>query len=481
MKGKATIEVFDKNGLLKKKIEKENLITNAIDTIINPPFPEWFGCYNNNITPHQIYCPIHKDVLGGIFLFNRHRTEDVNHIIPTSEDITSYVGSAGTNYPNGKTTKVKGSLNLNETGLVENGWKYVWDFNMTGAYSFNSLSLTSASAGNCGLDYDINDEPATKGEIFGRYGVELNGVNNNNAASAGSQNFTNIPKTNINENGHLCFISDDCKTLVFVKSANNAYNLTKYKFKDKIGVLNYFSSISSSDYISEYNNWEKEFIYEVSPTSATIKSDLNSFYWEDNYIYSVHTTYNSADSVLVVNYIKIDVESMTIVDERVFNLSTDTTGINSYLISGNKLLLNDGAKDRILIVNLNNNSIEDTIQYTAIHSSYACYLMKFSDTLIGLYESTSPRYIYLVDLETKTLLFSKLSNITNSNTDTTRFMNAKRIGNSPIYISKSYYTTDKLNCINLNIFEGYLASILNIDTVVKEEEDTLKISYTITN
>lgn len=491
MKGKATIEIFDKNGLLKKKITKENLITNAIDLIINPPFPDWFGCYNNYITPHQIYCPIHKDVLGGIFLFNSHRTEDKNHILPTSEDITSYVGSAGSNYPNGTTNKVKGSLNLNETGAVEilnetgeveKGWKYVWDFNMKGAYSFNSLSLTSASAGNVGLSWDRTNDSAAKGEIFGKYGVQLDGTSNNSIDSAKGKNFTNIPYTLVSEDGHLVYISDDCKTLIFAKYVNKSYNLTKYKFKDKIGITNYFSSITSKNTITEYNNWEKELIYEIVPQSAALISDLTkSLFWEDKYIYSVYTTYNSTDSVLVINYVKIDVESMTIADERVINLSTDSTSTNSYVIVENKLILNDGSKDRILIVNLNNNSLEDTIEYTSIHSTYACYLMKFSDTLLGLYESTDPRYMYLVDLESKTLLFTKLSDVSSDNTDTTRLMNSKRIGNSPIFISKSYYTQDKINCINLNIFEGYIASILNIETITKEEEDTLKISYTITN
>jgi hypothetical protein len=479
MKGKVKIELFDSNGLLKKKIEKDNMITNAIDSIINPPFPDYFEIYKSSkINHHRIYSPIYKNLIGGIFLFNSERTENVNHILPMAEDFNSYVGSAGGNYT-GTTEKVKGSLNLNESQELETGYKYVWDFGTGKSFSLSSLSLTSRNSGNIGLDVDFTND-TSKGEIFGQYGTSLTGTSNNPSAVQYTQMLSNIPQISLKENGTLCFISDDFKTVVFGTHSNNSYNLTKYNFRDNMSLKDDFNT--SSYNIDDYTNWEKDLVYTITPTTTLLSTSLEYTYFEDNFLYSVNNVYSSTDKLLTINFTKINIDTMTISEEKVFNISLDTySNTNSYVVCGNKLLINDGKLDRITIINLTTEELEDIITYTTLDTSYDCYIMKFTDTLIGINRGYQTNYVYLLDLTTQKKFLNKMT-LSSTGTKYTNFINMKRLGLSPIFVNRSIVSGNpEYNCINFNLFEGFFASIINFDTIHKSETDTLKITYTITN
>ena len=480
MKGKCKIEIFDKNGLLKKKVEKDNIITNALDEIINPPFPNYFECNNSiKILPHRTYSPIATNLLGGILLFNSHRTEDVTHIMPDS-DFNSYIGSAGSSFT-GVTNKVKGSLNVNESGVIENGYKYVWDFGTTvPEFTFNSLSLTSTNGGNVGLDFDLDNDTGTKGEIIGKYNQKLDGTSNNPMAIADNSSFSNLYMSSVSKNGRLVYMSDDFKVAIFGTVANNTYTLTKYNFIDSIRINDDFDANSND--ISSYPNWEKELIYTITPTSATLNTDLTQLFWEDNYIVSVASSWNSTTKILIIHFVKIDVDTMTIVEEKSMQFNTLTTfgGFNSYILCDNKLFINDSSNKIVYIINLDTEEIEDTMSYTQRNSSYALYLVKFTNDLIGLYQgSTSSMYIYFFDLINSKMYVNKLSGKSTSNWNSHSFRNVKRLGNSPIFTSVS--SKSDSDAINFNIFECFLASILNVEEIHKGADETLKITYTITN
>lgn len=474
MKGKVKIELFDKDGLLKEKIEKENLITDGIDSIINVPFEDFFECYNSTkINTHRIYSPIVNNLVGGVFLFNSHRTADKTHILPTAEDLSSYVGSAGGTFT-GTTSKIKGNLNLNESGEVENGYKYVWDF-VTGSFNLASLSLTSRNGGNMGLDFDLDNDTSI-GEIFGKYGVALNGNSNNSVSVGDSSRYTNIPKIKASTDGKVCYVSDDFKTMVLGTYSNNTYTLTKYNFVDSMRVNDNFNTTTES--IADYSNWEKELIYTITPTNASLLSSFDTIYWEDNYIYSVNLVKNG--TTLTVNYVKIDVTTMTIAEEKVFDITFDTYGSsNCYVICNNKLLLNDNSLNKLYIINLDTNSLESTLSYET-RDSYALFIVKFSNDLIGLIRGYRSNYIYLVDISTLQMTKNKISSLNTTSIDNFSLKCLKRLGNSPVFVSKS--STSTYDYFNVNIFECFFASIFNLDTTIsKADTDTLKITYVITN
>ena len=94
MRGQVNIKLFDENGNLKKEVEGHNLITNALNYLFNPPFPEFFECYTPTAyksNPINYYTPIAGNSIGGVMLFNETRDESINHILPNSEDFMKYI------------------------------------------------------------------------------------------------------------------------------------------------------------------------------------------------------------------------------------------------------------------------------------------------------------------------------------------------------------------------------------------------------
>lgn len=475
MKGKVKIQLFDKNGQLKKEVEKENLITD-INGLLNP-FPSFFECYNETkINHYRTYCPIFNNLIGGIHLFSSNNREvSTTHMMPTFDDMKSYITSAGMNYA-GNSTKNKGTRNLNESGVVDGGYKFVWDFSK-GEYDVGSLSLTSAVGGN-GFDFDLTNDTTSVAEILVRYNIPLDGSTTNNFAVGGTAAYTNIPLNKFSTNGNIVYVSKDFKTMICATYASNSYTLTKYRFRDNIKLSDKFPI--DTYVFADYTNWEKETIVTIAPSSLTLKNSFDKNYWDDNYIYSLSYKYTSPN--LVLDFIKIDANTLTIAEEKQITLSiSEFSNINSYVICKNLLVINDGTKDKIHFINLNNNTLEGTHSYTP-RDTDPMYLIKFSDEFICVVKGFN--YFYGIFLNHNNLGSSiikeyksaKASGTGNSSFTTNNLM---QINHLPIFVTQS---KGSYECFNVNIFTPYFASILNLDEIIhKGETDNLKITYTITN
>lgn len=144
MKGKAIIELCDKNG--KKVQEEHNIVTDIFRNITdgalristNPvlgllalPFKKFVG----------------KDMFGGIQIFSEHH-ELNNKIIHRTQNPLSV---AGGNYSN--TDSDRGNLNTIESMPITKGYRWVWDFSTSQSNgSIKSLSMCTLSRGNKILD-----------------------------------------------------------------------------------------------------------------------------------------------------------------------------------------------------------------------------------------------------------------------------------------------------------------------------------------
>jgi len=483
MKGHCKIEVF-KDNKLQKIIEKDNQITDAINQVLNSPFYNYFECNNTTkINPLTTYSPIYTNLIGGLFMFNSIRDENPNRdTMVTPQDLNSYIGSCGGPFT-GTTDKIKGSLNQNESGVVfdsnnkANGYRYVWDFGTGKSFNFRSLSLTSLNAANAGLSWDNVNDTTTKGEVFGKYNQKLDG-NANSLSVRNSNNLTNVPNIASSE-GDICYISDDFKILIVGTLANNSYTLTKYNFRDSIKLTDNFGA--TTGVMSDYQNWEKDLIYSITPTSAILVA-THRIIWEGDYIYSISPSWNNTTKILTINYVKINANTMEIELEHIFTIDSLTQFSASnftYVICGNKLLLNDGDYDKLYIINLDTYTLENTMSYTTLNSN-VMNIIKFNNDIVALMMTGSASsYMYMIDLVNMKMYLQKLSGTNFSNIDGIHQKCLKRIGNSPIFVGKS---SDGVDYLNVNLFEGFIASILNLDEdIAKAEDETLKITYTITN
>ena len=155
IKGKATIQIIDeKSGEMVREIHEENMITNAVDTILNPPDYIETGMDAEN---DRSYNPL-RDFLGnladtafrGVIVCRDKIPEDGNNMmLPwTNEE----VGHAGISNTNPDTTI--GTYNSNESGRIENGkgYRHVWDFASDKANGeIGCICLTNKDGGTCGM------------------------------------------------------------------------------------------------------------------------------------------------------------------------------------------------------------------------------------------------------------------------------------------------------------------------------------------
>lgn len=155
MKGITKIELFDaETGDKTNEVVEENMITNALNNILNPPLQPLLsgdGTRPQSVKDvgffmHGIY-PLHETLLGGIMLFSEKPEENANNIIPTVQVAQSCVGYAS-HSASAVESNMRGSFNGAESGAVENGYKLVWDFTPSQALGLiSSVCLTSAYGG----------------------------------------------------------------------------------------------------------------------------------------------------------------------------------------------------------------------------------------------------------------------------------------------------------------------------------------------
>lgn len=484
MKGQVKIQVFNKDGLLKEEVTKDNLITDAISEILNPSFPEYFYGYFAKPNLYNAYTPLANNTLGGILLFNSFRDASKSHMLPTSEDFVSYIGSAGGSWTSSTTNftdKVKGSLNTAESGPTEdnNGYKLVWDFGTGSSFTLKSLSLTSRDGGNCGLARDnINDN--STGQILRSYGTgNLDG--NSSMAANNYSAYSNIPQFSANTYGDIIYISDDYKTMILGIWENNTYKLTKFTYKDSIGVNDLIKVTTYTD-LNDCTNWIKGETVTIVPTSLTLDR-AHKLIWDNNYIHSVYTS--ASGTTLTIHYIKINVSDFSFTEE-----SFDITLANStnssekyYVLMDGKLVINDSYTARLYIIDLSTKSLIREIPYTKPNNN-STIINKINDDIVILIESTSgPTIAPLIDINNGYVFYNKVRGWSNSNLSAPYMRVVRNMYNSPILMCKSHLSSNNSRTIVFNIFTGYLASILNLDGngISKLEEDTLKITYTITN
>ncbi len=166
MKGKAIIQMI--NPFTKKveeEFEEKNIITNAIKNAFYLP-PQWQrGLLSNYgiIDWQNKLCPLNRNGLGGILLWDETIPENVETVYPPMS--VNNVGFAGGNYSG--SNALKGTLNSVETGVITGGWRNVWDFDTArcNGKTIKSLSLTNVNCGNNGwTTYGIgNNEFASSG------------------------------------------------------------------------------------------------------------------------------------------------------------------------------------------------------------------------------------------------------------------------------------------------------------------------------
>lgn len=148
--GHTKIELKDEKTGEVQVVEKDNMITNAMASILGIA-PTIFSTQELN----SEFFPLNNLGIGGILLFQESLDESVNNTIIPSEEANTIIGYASNDINSGTDTK-RGSRNLTESAKLDNGYKFVWDFTTSQANGqISSLGLTHAGTGKNPLSSNI--------------------------------------------------------------------------------------------------------------------------------------------------------------------------------------------------------------------------------------------------------------------------------------------------------------------------------------
>lgn len=148
MKGKATLVLADaKTGEVIRRVEEENLVTNAITNIFNPPH----YMLMHNMDYSKLFTtglPLWEDLMGGIMLLGNNVPENADSFMLGTDTVP--VATAGGEYVGDSATR--GTLNVNESYATENGYRFTWDFGTDVANgTIKCVGLTSKEFGDTGF------------------------------------------------------------------------------------------------------------------------------------------------------------------------------------------------------------------------------------------------------------------------------------------------------------------------------------------
>lgn len=164
LKGKTTIQLFDaKTGEKTDEVTKTNLVTNAVRNILGGAFNQlasgndWASGmrYINSLYKLPEGKNFAQALYGGVLIFSKPITEDVDHCLPTVEEIKTFICSANQSASDGSDS-FRGSINSGESEVGTDYVKFVWDFKTNECNGdIASVCLTSDCGGVMGYGCDV--------------------------------------------------------------------------------------------------------------------------------------------------------------------------------------------------------------------------------------------------------------------------------------------------------------------------------------
>lgn len=262
IKGKTTIQLFDaKTGKMTDEVTKTNLVTNAVRNALGGAFNQlasgntWADSMRYVESLYQL--PTGKNfaqaLYGGVLVFSKPITEDVDHCLPSIEEIKSFIGCANQSASN-TGNSFRGSINAGESEVGTDYVKFVWDFNTDQCNGdIASICLTSDCGGAVGYGCDAKED-SLKGLSLRDFYSD-NFWDASKAANLGtSTNGALINAKGWNSNKGKCAWLDGDYLHVVYGGNDNKQNISKVLSKEKFGLglvdgFNY-GNIKSSEVIN---------------------------------------------------------------------------------------------------------------------------------------------------------------------------------------------------------------------------------------
>jgi hypothetical protein len=531
LKGHTKIELTNVNTGEVEIYEDDNMVTNALGM-----FVEQTGCFNFNwFSLNGVIKTSNPDILlsRGLMLFSDTINEDPTIVYPPPGNYM--VGQASTQTYTGIQTTF-GSYNTNESGQIEKGWRWVWDFNESQSNGkINCACLTSQTGGLMGAGSDIGPDD---GHVCGMH--QFYPVDSRWSSNAYNYRDINLVAT-VNTNIHSGFMSciyidleNNCfysfKELPVLSSSNNFYNMLKYKriiiqkcrlpinnfslfehrTQDSQKVIETFTLNIPEDIVNEYSSFFNSY---ANATSSSCSPCCMNEFNKHIYIYiNTYTKYGNSSSIplpagATFFILDIDIENK---DISYFNITNTTgqsvtiptdVGINHNIYTTDKYVFIQANDGKVYRISREDNS--DVIKLTYHNGNevslgnVGMFWVEVGGKLYGTRCQVRSSYntVYCIDPEGCTIQrmaadarsFPGLYNAGTSSNEqwqATFPPVARMYGTKygPLYAAIPTIHNSATQYICPFIFPNYLLTINNLpQEIIKSPEQTMKVIYTITN
>lgn len=158
LKGEMVIELTDEVTGGVETVQEGNMVTNAVNHLLglNPMgvFYMASGEYDDHLLWNGAMLPVCPNMIGGILLYSSALAEDADNIYPSSAHLPVAYAS---NDVNATADTARGSMNLTESGPLDGGYKFVWEFTPSqGNGTVAAVALTSAKGGSSVYGNEVN-------------------------------------------------------------------------------------------------------------------------------------------------------------------------------------------------------------------------------------------------------------------------------------------------------------------------------------
>ncbi|OTN76716.1 hypothetical protein A5886_001795 [Enterococcus sp. 8G7_MSG3316] len=466
--GKCQIQLTDVETGEVTTHDSTNMFTNALGNMLTFPI-QYFKDASAAVISNNVANPIAGVSLGGLYLFQHAIAENADNVIPPFGS-NNLIGHAGGAYSGAEPTR--GTLNENESEQLENGYKFVWDFNTDKANgSIACMCLTSLRGGNFGIglpntavgNVDSNVFAFTEGNTTWGGGF-----------SSSSENVLEV------------------SSVIYTATAGTGTSYTPtstalviYKYDNRVTDIGINDIIRRSLQANAAATLIDQKVV-TNDTACTLTTPARWMCLGDGKAISVQAT-----SANVIHYAVIDLETATVVDSKVINAVGLSSGAvrAPFTIKGDYLYLIT-ATDTIKKVSMHDGSVTVlAIEKNGITLSSASNLhgFNFNDDYYGFVANittagnfSSSSVIVIKDDDTA-VASSTTTSTTTSSANGRRIIQMSGL-NYPLAVSQ-YGINSQSNSTSVYLvacIQAYLATINNITPVVKTPAQTMKIIYTVT-
>ena len=482
IKGHTKIELTDVNTGKKEVVEHDNMITNAVYDLCNPPYPLFPS--ELQVPAINYSKPLIESLFGGIMLWEDALNDDADdYVFPHGVGCTGYACDKA----NSGVNNMMGTYNASESGYQSDGsHKKVWDFTTNQANgTIASLSLVPSMTGNMGwgvTEYDSSlVEKKTGYKATGIYDYENKLYYSDSVLYVKDGYVYTIKQYNLyyDSNYQNLHISrNGCKLII-----------QKYLIPSKH--ISLFSNYNYLKFVEEFEvQLPSDFAASIS-TSSSYYYGMRMYDDRSESINLIMTDMNVINSGGTIKLCRINISDYTSSTYDIsLPVSVVLTRIEAYnqgydlytSISGNKLVVTEYSANNIAIIDISGSSNVKEIACPVDRYSFVISDIQNGYLYLCLkrYGNFSYEYIYLLDVdsaEIKRLTVYGMSNSTSSGDNYPLFnrmnMGVKVVG------SKIHNLENKLGY--MYPFYHIMLTKNNLESpVTKTADKTMKITYTIT-